>query len=298
MDVVGRAFEQLDIKGRFEPAVGMPVQREWLDRSAGGNGRDLPVGTVLSIGYPEDYPVFGLVKKNPSGGFDLVFGEVADLARGVLRVAALPDDYRGDQSWFTAPPQEGDAELLRRFKSKAWQVGMRVKDHHGWCGEFERYYSQVGLTAKVALATQGSPATSEQIRALPEGAILYFTNGQTYDQWAYYVRANTSSNSAGTLRVMSSPGWANPGHMQRNMSVLWNGQVGSLAEARVPVQGASEMVAAPVGSQIQQTSDESNWWQKRESGQWYHRGEARGLTEVSFTGHPTTWVWRRLAANQ
>ena len=210
-----------------------------------------------------------------------------------MHVAALPEGYAGDQSWFTDPPVEDDERLLLRFKSDAWKLGMKVKNRHGWCGEFERYYSQVGLTAKVVVADTGVPARPEQVQGQPVGALLTAHEGLA---WAYYMRSNSASNSAGTVRVMSSPGWEAPGHMQRNMSVVWNGS-GDLLSAGVEVQSTEEMRQAPVGTSVSETSSNgTNWWQKQADQQWHHRAMGHGLDPLNFHGLPGQWVWRRLAA--
>lgn len=147
---VAPAFDELKVKHRYDAAVGMPVMHQMLSVSAAGNGRDLPPGTVLSIGEPEDYANFGLVILE-RGIWSPLMGEVRSTGAGVLRVAALPDGYSGDQTWFTNPPVPNDEELLRKFKSDAWKVGAAVKARNGWCSDFERYYAWVGLSAKVRI---------------------------------------------------------------------------------------------------------------------------------------------------
>lgn len=147
---VAPAFNELKVKYRYDAAVGMPVMHQMLSVPAAGNGRDLPPGTVLSIGEPEDYENFGLVILE-RGNWSPLMGEVRSTSAGVLRVAALPDGYSGDQTWFTNPPVPDDEELLRKFKSDAWKVGFAVKSRNGWCSDFERYYAWVGLSAKVRI---------------------------------------------------------------------------------------------------------------------------------------------------
>jgi hypothetical protein len=294
-----RAKRDLGLRDRYGPAVGMPVLCDMLNY---GQYVHLPVGTLVAVGTPDlSLERFGVFRKTSSTWVH-VFGENSRMSSGRLTIYQLPPgEY--DSGWFDAPPVENDEHLLRVFMSDAWKIGRRAKNTHAWCGEFERYYSMVGLTGSSEISEtrdwttpgndpRGIPA--EEVARYPVGSLFLYDNGSS--RFALYRRVANARNSAGTVRVMSSEGWADPGNMARRMVPVWRNNNHPLVEGRVMILSREWMEAAPVGSIVCQPTSLTNRYTKHADGMWVTTDRVNAYRHPAgdFHGHPGNWMWEQI----
>lgn len=115
----------------------------------------------------------------------------------VLRVG--PD---GPLEQIEAAPVTPEREAeIRRKKQRAWKVGMRMKEEHGWCSTLEAILQGGGVTT----ADASPPGLlRRQQRPLPEGTLLFWQNDGMPERWAVLRRNDASTNSAATEFVFGT----------------------------------------------------------------------------------------------
>lgn len=257
------AVEILDaLKIDFTPSVGMRIVNRF-DRG------QLPVGTRVYTGNPDDPERFSVAEKHTTGWVP-IFGPTVEVATApVVVVDALPDpDSPGEvktepDEWLVKVASPEDAAEVRKLRRSGWVEGLKSKTRHSWCDEFERIMLRGGMSeelTKVSLpgnAKAGEAVSAATAAQFPVGT--YFSVSEDNRLVAVYVRVEEASNKAGTQRVWATPRWEKRGNYQKSM-VLINEEPG--IEEGVPISNIDMLASLPVGSRISLRDRGESFYQK------------------------------------
>jgi hypothetical protein len=175
------AREIVDSLGLTNPPSERLRVGSWV--SAVVNAEQVPVGAVLLSGARDRAEGHSLFFKVDPYEIRHLSGPRRSASRLLTQVVALPADYDTDD-W--PEPAEDEAEQIRLFRIRSWDVGFQVKTDRGWCPDFESNISVLGLSRNVAdaLRREGSPTvvdpgvvagavcTADLMDAAPVGTIV------------------------------------------------------------------------------------------------------------------------------
>src|SRR4029077_6158753 len=232
---------------------------------------------------------FGLYRKDRDGEVHWVKvlgGSTRTLARhggGVLEES--PVTPRRD--WLDADPTDEDPLRIVAFKAKAWEIGGRARDEHGWCSTYDSVMRTVDVDADSARSLVfegmrvGDVVSADQARRLPLGSVLSYLAGATSDEhlerWAYFIRTDQRTNAAGTRRLASyAADPTNPveGHYARSMRVVHINFAGSGEEGEGEKDYTGrlfdrrQMYPLPIGTVVRHGEGGRTLFTKHRDGRW------------------------------
>jgi len=136
-DTVQSAFDEMGLPV-LEPGPGAVV-RSWRTRA------DLPEGTLVFTGDPEEWQGFNVYRKAADGTWRRVLGDDGTLNnRGTTTVVSIPGQDE-TPAWITQRPTKAQAAMVAKFKQVAWRVGREFKEDNEWCGTYEAVVAQAHL---------------------------------------------------------------------------------------------------------------------------------------------------------
>lgn len=186
----------------------------------------LPEGSVLHIGDPDHYRVYGVFALR-NGNFRHVLGNSRTLGH-----SAFVDLVGGEpvqQEWIEERGGPDSVTEVALFKAKAYEVGWRVKKAHSWCETYDNIVGEVGVdryARRVARAgdTQVGETVPPAVAArLPVGTVLRWRHHESPEtRTVWYMRVDGAANAAGTRRVFGyRDDYPNRlGHYQDAMEVM------------------------------------------------------------------------------
>jgi len=168
-----------------------------------------------------------------------------------LHVGQVPDGQVAD--WFVEQNHDvATTEAVNEFKARAWRVGWKIKQQHGWCASYETYMRQVGLDADATrLARSGGLAVGdrcnpEQAATLAVGTVLRWVSSNHPERWQWFIRDDTVVN-AGRTRLLFGTATEHRSY-RTSMEVLAFGS-GDPADLDCPIS-RNEAAHLPPGSVV------------------------------------------------
>ena len=200
-DTVHEALQELGVHDEDFP-IGPGVQIRYE-----GDKNGAPEGTIIMCGEPNNWGRFGLWRRNHGNWERLIGGRDWGRNRPMTVVQVGNDDT--PVPWMTEMPAEGEDMRILEFKAKAYKVGKRYKDEHGWCGTYDAVVEAAGVSDRAVIAWEHRPVGWEgrmpgekvsrlEAAALPTGTLLRHIDGDTITYW---MRTATATNRARTRRV-------------------------------------------------------------------------------------------------
>lgn len=149
----------------------------------------LPEGTVMLIGNVNDYSTHSWWGRSGDRVAHLL-GELRMVTHELLLVHSIPG-MDGPLDWVTEPFDPATQTEFDAFKERAWDLGMKAKQSHQWCGQYEVAMGRLGLTRE--WRDRPRPMTIEAVKALEVGAVVAAYNANDPNQWGMWERVDDDS---------------------------------------------------------------------------------------------------------
>lgn len=235
-------------------SVGMMVH--YSDQETLG---EIPDGSILRHGLPDLWEAQSYYVVQ---GYRIqhVLGPLRVHAHDVFEVHSMPDG-REPLDWAVQPWDDSMRAELDAFKDRAWDLGLKAKQTHQWCGQYEVAMARMGLTRE--WADRPREMTPEQVRALPVGTVLVGWNADDPSQFAFWRRTDDATNE---WRVEHVFGELDDDYPSDGMG-LTVAQQATVTGTAIRIFNIEQMNALPIGSVLnnnstQVTKIEAGWAQR------------------------------------
>lgn len=174
--------------------------------------QNVPTGTVVYRGTPGDVNGFSVWVKNRGGSWNRLLGNPNHRSPRDMVAPVTIHQYQGSHAapeWATVEGTDEDESLIAEFKATAWSRGYQLKREQSWCGTYENVMNQFGLTRESVRRNghvTGTRVSAEGAAALPEGTFLGWQSSNNPAERVLFVRTNTVSNVARTVKVDGTDG--------------------------------------------------------------------------------------------
>lgn len=209
----------------------------------------LPTGTVLRAGRGDMWELQAwYVKAGAGRGFSHIMGPVRMTNHDLLTVHSIPG-HAEPEAWIAEEYDESMQAEIDAFKDRAYDLGLKAKSAHGWCGEYEVAMDRMGINA--VWHNRPRPMTPEVVQALALGTVLLRYDVEDPARFTYYRRVEEGDDVWGlTVLHTTVEDWGVPAESDAALAVA---QATDLNELKATIIDPAMWAALPLGSTVRTT---------------------------------------------